>query len=61
MSQDLKRHIPSQKLVNHESFLYAKSILVLDLVPYEFCKICKNTIFKAHLRATASVTIEMQV
>ena len=31
------------------------------LFSYEFCEICKKHLFYGNLRATASVTIEMQV
>ena len=61
---DLKRHKPSQKLVNHEThavFLVCEANQGVILFSCKFCEISKNTFFTEHIRATASVKIEMQV
>ena len=62
-SRDFKRHKPSQKLVNYEThivFLICEVNQRVILFSCEFCEISKNTFFTEHLRATASVKIEMQ-
>ena len=65
MSQDLKKHTPSQKLqVNHEThtvLLVCEVNQGVILFSCKFWKISKNTYFTEHLRVTASVKIEMQV
>ena len=67
MNQDSKRHIPLQKLVNHDThriFLVCEvnqGVQGVILCSCKFCKISKNTFFIEHLWATASVKIKVQV
>ena len=64
MSQDLKRQISSQKLANHETHTVFQVCEVnqgVILFSCKFYKISRNTFFTEHLRATASVRIEMVV
>ena len=62
MSQDLKRHIPLQKLVSHEIHsLVCEVNQGVILFSCKFCEISKNTFFTEHFGATASVKFEIQV
>ena len=61
---DLKRHKPSQKLVNHEThtvFLVCEVNQGVILFSCKFCEISKNTFFTEHTRATASVKIKCKL